>query len=188
MADNDELNAEPVPIDERNATVAVFGRHDQADAAVRLLRDGGVDPAHVAVIGRGLHSEDRVVGFYNSGTQMKHWGSFGALWGGVWGWLLFGFFWVPGIGHLTAAGWIVANLASAASGAAIGGGIGVVAAALRGVGIPDDAIPEYESVLKADQYLVVVHGTESDVTVAKQILDDSEARQVDLHASVPASA
>ena len=167
--------------DERNATVAVFDRHEAADAAVRALRDRGVDPAKLAVIGRGVHSEDRVVGFYNTGRQIKHWGAYGALWGGLWGWLVFGLFWIPGVGHVTAAGWIVANLASAAGGAAVGGGAGAIAAALRGVGVPDDAIPQYESALKADRYLIVVHGTAGDVEAAKAILDTTDATQVDLH-------
>lgn len=165
----------------RNAVVAVFHRHEAADAAVRALRDGGVDPAKLAVIGRGVHSEDRVVGFYNTGKQIKHSGAYGALWGGLWGWLLFGLFWIPGIGHITAAGWIVANLASAAGGAAVGGGVGAIAAALRGVGVPDDAIPQYESALKADRYVIVVHGTASDVEAARAILDTTGATQVDLH-------
>lgn len=172
---------DPTNTDTRNATVAVFDHHDAADAAVRALKDHGVDPAKLAVIGRGVHSEDRVVGFYNNGKQIKHWGAYGALWGGVWGWLLFGLFWIPGIGHVTAAGWIVANLATAASGAAVGGGIGAIAAALSGVGVPDDAIPQYESALKADRYLIVVHGTTNDVETAKAILDTTDATQVDLH-------
>jgi len=167
--------------DERNATVAVFDRHDAADTAVRALGDGGVDPTKLAVIGRGVHSEDRVVGFYNTGTQIKHWGTYGALWGGLWGWLVFGLFWIPGIGHVTAAGWIVANLASAAGGAAVGGGVGAIAAALRGVGVPDDAIPRYESALRADRYLIVVHGTADDVEAARAILNTTDATQVDLH-------
>ena len=175
---------EPVNLpttENRNAAVAVFDRHEAADAAVRALKEGGVDPAKLAVIGRGVHSEDRVVGFYNTGSEIKHWGAYGALWGGLWGWLLFGLFWVPGIGHVTAAGWIVANLASAAGGAAVGGGVGAVAAALKGAGVPDDVIPEYESALKADRYLIVVHGTAGDVATAKVILDTTDATQVDLH-------
>jgi uncharacterized membrane protein len=179
-----DINADslaPPATGERNATVAVFDRHDAAGAAVRALKDGGVDPAKLAVIGRGVHSEDRVVGFYNTGKQIKHWGAYGALWGGLWGWLLVGLFWIPGIGHVTAAGWIIANLATAASGAAVGAGIGAIAAALSGVGVPDDAIPQYESALKADQYLVVVHGTADDVETAKAILDTTDATHVDVH-------
>lgn len=180
-ADVDTDSLTPPAAEDRNATVAVFDRHEAADDAIRALRDSGVDPAKLAVIGRGVHSEDRVVGFYNTGKQIKRWGAYGALWGGLWGWLLFGLFWIPGVGHVTAAGWIVANLATAAGGAAVGGGIGALAAALSAVGVPDDAIPQYESALKADQYLIVVHGTAHDVDSAKVILDTTDATQVDVH-------
>lgn len=147
-----------------------------------------MDPKKLSVIGRGVHTEDRVVGFYNNSKEIRHWGAYGALWGGLWGWLVFGLFWVPGIGHVTAAGWIVWNLATAAGGAAVGGGLGAVAAALKGVGVPDDVVPEYESALKADQYLVIVHGRAEDVESARRVLDGTAATRVDSHvttATVP---
>jgi uncharacterized membrane protein len=178
---SDPIVKDAPDFDERNATVAVFDRHEAADAAVRSLKDHGVDPDKIAVIGRGIHTDDRVVGFYNTGKQIKHWGAYGALWGGAWSWLLFGIFWIPGIGHVTAAGWIVFNLATAAGGAVLGGGVGAIAAALSGVGVPDDVIPQYESALRADQYLIVVRGTADDVEAAKATLDTSDASQVDLH-------
>ena len=170
-----------LPDSERNSVVAVYDSHEAADDSVNALKDAGVDPQKLAVIGRGVHTEDRVVGFYNNAREIRHWGGYGALWGGLWGWLIFGLFWVPGIGHLTAAGWIVWNLAAAAGGAAVGGGFGAVAAALKGVGVPDDVVPEYESALKANQYLVIVHGPPADVDAARRVLDGTGATRVDAH-------
>ena len=178
---NEEDVVRELPESERNSAVAVYDRHEAADDGVRALKDAGVDPTKLAVIGRGVHTENRVVGFYNRAREIRHWGGYGALWGGLWGWLVLGFFWVPGIGHLTAAGWIVSNLAAAAGGAALGGGIGVVAAALRNVGVPDDVIPEYESALKADHYLVIVHGLPAEVDKARRILNGTAAVRVDAH-------
>ena len=66
-------------------------------------------------------------------------------------------------------------------GAAVGGGIGAVAASLKGVGVPDDVVPEYESALKADQYLVIVYGPPADVDAARQILDRTAATRIDTH-------
>jgi hypothetical protein len=77
-------------------------------------------------------------GFYATGKRIKHWGAYGALWGalwgGLWGWLVVDLFWIPGIGHITAAGWVVASLATAAGAAVVGCSIGAIAAALTGVG------------------------------------------------------
>lgn len=178
---NNQDAVKELPEDERNSTVAVYDRNDAADAAVRSLKDAGVNPDKLAVIGRGVHTENKVVGFYNSAKEIRHWGGYGALWGGLWGWLVFGLFWVPGVGSITAAGWIVWNLAAAASGAVIGGGVGAIAAALKSVGVPDDVIPEYESALEADQYLVIVHGTPAEVEDARQILDGTTATRLDTH-------
>jgi len=56
----------------------------------------------------GDHSEEDVVGYYNTGDRMRSWGKNGAFWGGIWG-VLFGsaFFVIPGIGPLVAAGPLV---------------------------------------------------------------------------------
>ena len=55
------------------AVIAVFSRHAEADAAIRKLAKSGLDMKHFSVIGRGYHSEEKVVGFYNVGDRMKLW-------------------------------------------------------------------------------------------------------------------
>jgi hypothetical protein len=59
------------------------------------------------------------------------------------------------------------------------GGLGAVGAALYGLGIPKDSVLQYETALRSNQYLVVVHGTAADVATARTILgvtsDDSRA-------------
>ena len=47
--------------------------------------------------------------------------------------------------------------------------------------MPDDVVPEYESALKADQYLVIVYGPPADVDAARQILDGTAATRIDTH-------
>jgi uncharacterized protein DUF1269/heat induced stress protein YflT len=183
----DEPENQDIPEHERNSVVGVYGPHEAADEAVRALRDAGVEPRRISVIGRGMHSEERVVGFFDSGRRMMHWGGYGALWGGLWGWLVFGFFWVPGIGHLTAAGWIAWNLASAAGGAAVGGGLGAVAAALTSVGVPDDMVPQYESALRADRYLIIVHGSPDDVDRARAVLQNTQTERLDTYVKSPST-
>jgi len=43
----------------------------------------------LSIAGRGTHTDEHVVGYYNAGDRMKYWGKLGAFWGGFWG-LLFG--------------------------------------------------------------------------------------------------
>ena len=98
---------------EKNSVVAILTLHDQAEDAVRELQKDGFDMKKLSIVGKDYHTDEHVVGYYNTGDRMMYWGKLGAFWGGFWG-LLFGsaFFWVPGIGQVLVAGplvtWIVA--------------------------------------------------------------------------------
>ena len=73
-----------------NAAVAGVSRtHISAEAAIRELQKAGLDMKILSVVGKDYHSDERVVGYYNTGDHMKAWGKIGAFWGGLWG-LLFG--------------------------------------------------------------------------------------------------
>lgn len=93
--------------------------------------------------------------------------------------MLFGsaFFWVPGLGPLMIAGPLVGFIVSALEGAVLVGGLSALGAALYGVGIPKDSIVQYESALKTDKVILVVHGTIEDVRRAETILGRSVAVQ-----------
>ena len=86
-----------------NSVIAVFGEHSTAENAIKKLKDGGVNIKKLSIIGRDYHSEENVVGFYNTGERMKYWGKMGAFWGGLWG-MLFGaaFLFIPGVGPVVA--------------------------------------------------------------------------------------
>jgi hypothetical protein len=146
--------------EDTNATVAVFDTHTEADDAVKELQKAGFDMKKLSVVGKDYHTEEQVVGYYNAGDRIKHWGKFGAFWGGLWG-LLFGaaFFWVPGIGPVLVGGPLVAWIIAALEGAVLVGGISAIGAGLVSLGIPKDSIVEYESALKAGKFVVVAHGT-----------------------------
>jgi hypothetical protein len=98
--------------------------------------------------------------------------------------LLFGaaFFVIPGIGPLLVAGPLVGWIVGALEGAAVFGGLSVVGAALYGMGIPKDSVINYEVALKTDKFLLMVHGTASDVEKAKEILAGTEPIDLTVHA------
>ena len=173
-----------------NSVIAMFAEHPQAEEAVKQLQQAGFDMKTLSIIGQGYHSEENVVGYYTTGERMKHWGKFGAFWGGMWG-LLFGsaMFMIPGVGPIIAAGPIVAWIVGALEGAAVVGGLSAIGAGLYGVGIPKDSVLEYETSLKAGQFMLVVHGTPDEVTRAQAILSASAATETRLHlAEVPVPA
>ena len=165
---------------DKNAVVAVYATHLDAEQGVKELERAGVDMHALSIIGKGTHTDEHVVGYYNTGDRMKVWGKFGAFWGGFWGMLTgSALFVVPGIGPLMVFGPLVGWIIGALEGAVVVGGLGAVGAALYGLGIPKDSVLQYETALRSNQYLVVVHGTAADVATARTILgvtsDDSRA-------------
>jgi uncharacterized membrane protein len=165
-----------------NAVVAVYDTHSAAEEAIAELHKSGFDMTKLSVVGKDYHSEEHVVGYYNAGDRMKYWGKAGAFWGGLWG-LLVGaaFFWVPGIGPLLVAGPVAAWIIGALEGAVVVGGLSVLGAALFSMGIPKDSILQYETALKADKFLLVVHGTADDAAKAKEILSRTKPSEVNDH-------
>ena len=151
--------------------VYLFDTHAQAEAAIRALDAAGIDMKKLSLIGKGAHTEEHAVGFYTAGDRIKSWGATGAFWGGVWGLLLApAVFVLPGLGLVALAGPVVATLVSALEGAVLVGGVSAVSAALMQVGVPKDEAIRYETALKVDKYVLVVHGNAHDAAQARAIV------------------
>jgi hypothetical protein len=174
-------------MDDNGAAVAVYADHEKAEEAVKALQHAGFDMHKLSIVGADYHSEEHVVGYYNSGDRMMAWGKNGAFWGGIWG-LFFGaaFFVIPGIGPLLAAGPLVAAIVSALEGAVVVGGITALGAGLAGLGIPKDSVLQYETELKAGKFLLVAHGGRQDAERAKDILAGAGHPAPDVHTTVAA--
>jgi hypothetical protein len=67
---------------EKNSVVAIFDTHNQAEDAIRELQKNGVDMKELSIVGKDCHTEENVVGYYNTGDRMAYWGKLGAFWGG----------------------------------------------------------------------------------------------------------
>ena len=165
-----------------NSVVAIYDTHAQAERAVKELQEAGVDMKSLSIAGKDTHTDEHVVGYYNAGDRMKHWGKVGAFWGGFWG-LLFGsgLFLIPGLGPILIAGPLVAWIIAGLEGAVVVGGVTALGAGLVSVGIPKDSVLKYEVALKTDKYLLVVHGTEDAVTNAKNIISGTEHSSYTVH-------
>src|SRR5271155_3553213 len=166
-----------------NSVVAIYHTHTDADRAVKELQRGGVDMHKLSIVGKGYHTDEQVVGYYNTGDRMKYWGKTGAFWGGFWG-LLFGsaFFLIPGVGPILAAGPVVAWIVAGVEGAVETGALGALGAGLYSIGIPKDSIVKYEAALKTDQFLLIASGTAAEVAKAKDIIETTHPAQYTMHA------
>jgi hypothetical protein len=175
-----------------NATesvVAIFVDHAAAEAAVKKLVAAEFEMKNLSVVGKGYHSEEKVVGFYNFGERVAFWGSRGAVWGGLWG-LFFGglFVTLPVIGSVVVLGSLAAIVVSGIESAVVVGGAGALGAALYSLGIPKNSVIQYETALKADGFLVMAHGSAEDIARAKAILMTTTAASIDTHDGTPALA
>jgi hypothetical protein len=175
-------------MEEPNVVIAVFADHQGAEAAVKKLASAGIEMKHLSVVGKGYHTDEKVVGFYNVGDRIKFWGKRGAFWGGLWGWLLGGvFMMIPVVGHVVVLGYLATMVGSAIEGAIVVGGLSALGAALYSSGIPKDSVVAYESAVKADGFLVMAHGPAEEVERAKAILGTLSPSRVDLHESAVAA-
>jgi hypothetical protein len=175
-----------------DTVIAVFSEHDSADAALKKLTAAGFALKNLSVVGKGFHTEEKAVGFYNTGDRVRFWGSRGAFWGGLWG-LFFGglFLTIPVVGHVVVLGYLVATMLSAVESAVVVGGLSALGAALFSLGIPKDSVIQYEAAVKADGYLVMARGTADEVAHAKVVLGEAKPTSVTVHsatAPVPAEA
>jgi uncharacterized membrane protein len=167
---------------ETNSVVAIYDTHTQAEDAVKELQRSGFDMKKMSIVGKDYHTDEHVVGYYNTGDRMKYWGKLGAFWGGLWG-MLFGaaFFAIPGVGPVLVAGPLVAWIVGALEGAAVVGGLSALGAGLYSIGIPKDSVVKYEAALKSDKFLLLAHGTAEEVAKARDILQTTDATEVAVH-------
>jgi uncharacterized membrane protein len=165
-----------------NSVVAIYPSHTAAEAAIKELQKSGFDMKKLSIVGRDYHTDEHVVGYYNVGDRMKHWGKIGAFWGWIWG-CLFGsaFFFIPGIGPLLIAGPLVGWLVGALESAVVVGGLSALGAGLYGLGIPKDSILQYETALKSDKFVVIVHGSGDETTRARKVLDGTNPESLEHH-------
>ena len=149
---------------------------------MRALADTSFDLKQISIVGQGYHTEETVLGFYNAGDRVKFWGRRGAFWGGLWG-LFFGgvFLMVPVVGQVMVLGYLAATVISAIEGAVVVGGLSALGAALFSLGIPRDSVLQYEMALKADGFLVTVHGTPDMLARARTVLSNAKPSRVELH-------
>ena len=168
---------------ETESVVAVFADHNAAEAAVKKLTTAGFEMKNLSVVGKGYHTDEKVVGFYNAGDRIKFWGKRGAFWVGLWG-LFFGglFLAIPGVGHVVVLGYLATIAMTALENAVIVGGLSAIGAALYSIGIPKDSVIQYETALKADNFLVMAQGTAEEMARAKTILGTANDSRVDVHA------
>ena len=163
--------------------IAIFTDHNAAEAAVKKLTTSGFEIKNLSVVGKGYHTDEKVVGFYNIGDRIKFWGTRGAFWGGFWGLFLSGLFMtIPVVGHVVVLGYLATIAISGIENAIVVGGVSALGAALYSIGVPKDSVIKYETAVKTDSFLVMAHGPAAEIARAKTILGTANPASLDVHA------
>ncbi len=177
-----ESNHETKTMNPNQSIVAIYPTHLAAEAAVKELQQSGFDMKKLSIVGRDYHTDEHVVGYYNAGDRMNVWGRRGAFWGWIWG-CLFGsaFFLIPGIGPLVVAGPLVGWLVGALETAVVVSGLSALGAGLFSLGIPKDSILQYETALKTDKFLLIVHGSAAEISAAREAVSRTKPENLQHH-------
>ena len=167
---------------QNESVIAVFGDPHETDAAVKKLASAGFALENLTVVGKRYHSEEKAIGFYDTRGRIKFWGKRGAFWGGLWGLFAGGVaLTVPAVGQIMVLGYLATMVVSAVEGAIMVGGLSALGAALHSAGIPRNSILQYEQAVKADGFLLVVHGAVEELVRARAILALGNPSRIDLH-------
>lgn len=172
--------------------VALYEQHSQAENAVKALQRAGFDMKKISIIGKDYETEEHILGFLNAGDRAKIFGKYGAFWGGLMG-ILFGsaLMFIPVLGHIVVLGPLAAMLFGGLQGAAVVGGLSALAGALMSIGIPKDSVLRYETALRANKFMLMVHGDNRDISRAQEVLKSSGMSSFEHHpapSEAPAAA
>lgn len=136
----------------------------------------------ISILGKDYETEEHVVGYFNAGDRAKFFGKLGAFWGGLAG-MLFGsaLMFVPVVGHIIVLGPLAATLFGGVQGAVLAGGASALVGALSAIGIPKDSVLRYESAVKANKFLLVMHGDGQEIMRAHEVLGGVDLASFDHH-------
>ena len=162
-------------------SVGLFYSRDEAEKALRALKDDGFDMNRVNVIAKDADKVTESAGVdvgYDEGNNAAEGAgagaTSGAVLGGIGGLLIgLGTLAIPGVGPIIVAGEAASTIATTLAGAGIGAAAGGIIGGLVGLGIPEDKAKIYSDRVKGGSYLVMVNGTDDDISKAERILHSS---------------
>lgn len=164
--------------------VGLFYSRDEAEAALRALKNDGFDMKRVNLIAKDAdkvegagdlgRDEETVKEGNNAAEGAGAGATSGTVLGGIGGLLVgLGTLAIPGIGPIIVAGEAATTIATTLAGAGIGAAAGGIIGGLVGMGIPEEKAKIYSDRVKGGSYLVMATGTDDQLRSAERILNDN---------------
>ncbi len=162
-------------------SVGLFYSRDEAEKALRALKDDGFDMNRVNVVAKDADKVTESAGVetaYDKGNNAAEGAgagaTSGAVLGGIGGLLIgLGTLAIPGVGPIIVAGEAATTIATTLAGAGIGAAAGGIIGGLVGLGIPEDKAKIYSDRVGSGSYLIMVNSTDDDISRAERILHDN---------------
>lgn len=158
--------------------IAAFNEYQQADAVVERIIAGGFNLKNFSLVGKGYPARGQLIHFYRAVDRMKFWGKKGMFWGSLAGFVLGQLF----LTDMLALPHSIVNLLACmvAGGATVGSAMAVLAALFR-LRIPKDNLVKHLSDVKADDFLLVAHGTPEEMERAKTLILTTHPTQLHIY-------
>jgi hypothetical protein len=149
----------------------VFDSPSDAEVTAFALSRAGADVTKLSLIGTGSSMEDRPLGFYTKGRNIKACGGISAFCGAILG-MLFApaVLHLPGLGLVAMAGPIVSQLVDVLEGAVVVRELSPLGAALTLMGVQGDQIPRCEMAIRTGKYLLVLGSGSRELLQARATL------------------
>ncbi|VEP17797.1 Signal transduction histidine kinase (STHK), LytS [Hyella patelloides LEGE 07179] len=162
-------------------SIRLFYSRDEAEKALRALKSDGFNMNRVNVIAKDAGKVTKSAGVdvaYDEGNNAAEGAgagaTSGAVLGGIGGLLVgLGTLAIPGVGPIIVAGEAATTIATTLAGAGIGAAAGGIIGGLVGLGIPEDKAKIYSDRVSSGSYLVMVNGSDDDISRAEKILRNS---------------
>lgn len=158
--------------------VGIFPSIEVASLALTSLKAAGFPMEKVSAIAADPALELEVAGANvktEIGNAVEKGAEAGVFTGGTLGTITgllvgLGILTIPGMGPLMLAGAPIAAVATTLAGSAIGAAAGGLVGTLVGLGIPEERAKVYHERVSRGEYLVMVQGTEDEISLANKIL------------------
>jgi len=163
--------------------VGLFDDMEQAKKAALDLEGAGIPHNDISIVANNeggryapVSAGDTAAGDTGAGHAIGHDALVGAEIGGVAGLLMaITGFAIPGLGWIAGAGWLMATILGAGTGAVIGGLVG----ALTNVGVPEEDAAHYNEGVRRGGTLLAVKAQDAVAHRVAQILGDDGAVNID---------
>lgn len=169
----------------KRATGLYYSR-DEAESAVRALKESGYDMDRVSVIAKDA---DKIAGHDTTedvGNKADEGAATGAVTGGALGGITgllvgLGTLAIPGIGPILLAGAEATAIATTLAGVGIGAVAGGLVGALVGLGIPEEKAKIYSDRVSKGSFLVMVTGTAAEISNVESIMRHHGVEEFDIY-------